>query len=218
MKGSGADTGKELTGLLLAAMGDNLILKGQTNNIEILDKNSIEEISLKEMPDDLVTRPTLVWLANAKEKGSQLCQVTYTTGQINWNADYSAVLNTDETKIDFTGWVTIDNKSGATYKDSTIKLIAGDVRRIVEPEPMRRERMAALEMKAGEAGFEEKPFMEYHLYTLGRKSTINNNEVKQIEFISPAFGVPIKKLYIYERGQQQIYGRGQAKRQGPDKT
>jgi hypothetical protein len=209
LKGSGADTGRKSTGQLLAAMGDSLILKGQTNDIEILDKNSIEEISLKEMPDDLVTRPTLVWLANAKEKGDQLCQVTYTTGQINWNADYSAVLNADETKIDFTGWVTIDNKSGATYKDSTIKLIAGDVRRIVEPEPRYARKMAPVAMEAAAGGFEEKPFMEYHLYTLGRKSTINNNEVKQIEFITPALGVPIKKLYIYERGRQQIYGRSQ---------
>jgi len=209
LKGSGADTGKELTGLLLAALDNNLILKGQTNDIEILDKNSVEEITLKELPGGLVIKPTLIWLANAEEEGSQLCQVTYTTEQINWNADYSAVLNADETKIDFTGWVTIDNKSGATYKDSTIKLIAGDVRRIVEPEPMMRRKMAVLGMEAGAAGFEEKPFMEYHLYTLGRKSTINNNQVKQIEFISPAMGVPVKKLYIYERGRQQIYGRSQ---------
>jgi hypothetical protein len=209
LKGSGADTGRKSTGLLLASMGDSLILKSQTNDIEILDKNSIEEISLKEMPDDLVTRPTLVWLANAKEKGSQLCQVTYTTGQINWNADYSAVLNADETKIDFTGWVTIDNKSGATYKDSTIKLIAGDVRRIVEPERPREGMLYKTAAEAPAGGFEEKPFMEYHLYTLGRKSTINNNEVKQIEFITPALAVPIKKLYIYERGRQQIYGRSQ---------
>lgn len=209
LKGSGADTGRKSDGLLMASMGDSLILKSQANDIEILDKNSIEEISLKEMPDDLVTRPTLVWLADAKEKGSQLCQVTYTTGQINWNADYSAVLNADETKIDFTGWVTIDNKSGATYKDSTIKLIAGDVRRIVEPERPREGMLYKAAAEAPTQAFEEKAFMEYHLYTLGRKSTINNNEVKQIEFITPALGVPIKKLYIYERGRQQIYGRSQ---------
>ena len=209
LKGSGADTGKELTGLLLAALNNNLILQSQAGGIEILAKNSIEEVSLKELPDDLVTKPTLIWLANAKEAGDQLCQVTYTTGRIGWNADYSAVLNADETKIDFTGWVTIDNKSGATYKDSIIKLIAGDVRRIVEPVPMRREMLYTAKGVA-EAGFEEKPFMEYHLYTLGRKSTINNNQVKQIEFIEPALGVPVKKLYIYERGRRQIYyGRGQ---------
>jgi len=191
----------------LASLGNDLILKSETDDIEIMDRGSVEEISLKELPDDLVTKPTLVWLANAKDKGDQLCQVTYTTGQINWNADYSAVLNADETKIDFTGWVTINNKSGATYKDSIIKLIAGDVRRIVEPEPRRREMLYADAKAVAEARFEEKPFMEYHLYTLGRKSTINNNQVKQIEFITPALGVPIKKLYIYERGRQQIYGR-----------
>ena len=210
LKGSGADTGRKSTGLLMASMGDSLILKSQANDIEILDKNSVEEISLKEMPDDLVTRPTLVWLADAKEKGDQLCQVTYTTGQISWNADYSAVLNADETKIDFTGWVTIENKSGATYKDSTIKLIAGDVRRVVEPQRPREAMLYEVQSaKAPTQAFEEKAFMEYHLYTLGRKSTINNNQVKQIEFITPALGVPVKKLYIYERGQQQMYGRGQ---------
>ncbi len=203
LKGSGADTGKELTGILLAALGNDLILKSETNDIEIIDRGSIEEISLKELPDDLVTRPTLVWLANAKEKGEQLCQVTYTTGQISWNADYSAVLNADETKIDFTGWVTIDNQSGATYKDSIIKLIAGDVRRITEPERLRRRRMLDMAAKAAPPAFEEKAFMEYHLYTLSRKSTIHNNQVKQIEFITPALGVPTKKLYIYERSQQK---------------
>ncbi|MDD5328021.1 MAG: DUF4139 domain-containing protein [Phycisphaerae bacterium] len=202
LKGSGADTGRKLTGQLMAALGENLILKSQTDDIEILDKNSIEEISLKELPDDLVTRPTLVWLANANESASQLCQVTYTTGRLGWNADYSAVLNADETKIDFAGWVTIENRSGATYKDSAIKLIAGDVRRVTEPKPTRDDRMFSLNIEElAKGGFEEKAFMEYHLYTLGRKSTINNNQVKQIEFITPAVGVPIEKRYIYERGR-----------------
>ena len=124
-----------------------------------------------------------------------------TTGQVNWHADYSALLNADETKIDFSGWVTIDNKSGATYKDAAIKLIAGDVRRVTEPRPIMREKMVALRTGVAEAGFEEKAFAEYHLYTLGRKSTINNNQVKQIEFIIPAPGVPTKKLYIFDRSK-----------------
>ena len=108
------------------------------------------------------------------------------------------MLSPDETKIDFTGWVTIDNKSGATYKDSTLKLIAGDVRRITPPRIMRETYALEMTGKAA-AGFEEKPFMEYHLYTLGRKSTVNNNEVKQIEFIEPALGVSVKKIYLYKR-------------------
>ena len=200
LKGSGADTGKRITGLLLAAIGNEVILKTETGDIEILNRNSVENILLKQLPDDLVTKPTLVWLANAKEKGDQLCEVTYTTGQIKWNADYSVILSADETKIDFTGWVTIDNKSGATYKEATIKLMAGDVRRLHQPRPMLRN--AAFAMAPAEKGFEEKAFAEYHLYTLGRQSTINNNEVKQIEFIEPVLGVPTKKLYIYDRSRR----------------
>ena len=197
LKGSGADIGREMSGTLLASVGTDLIVKDEKNNIEIIRKFDVEKISLKELPDNLVTKPTLVWLAQAKDKANQLCQVTYTTEQIKWNADYSAVLSPDETKIDFTGWVTIDNKSGATYKDATLKLIAGDVRRITPPQIMRAKAAKLYEAEGG--GFEEKPFMEYHLYTLGRKSTVNNNQVKQIEFIEPALGVSVKKVYLYQR-------------------
>jgi hypothetical protein len=196
--GSGADTARELQGKLLATVGGEYILASDTGGIEVISGSRVEEISLKELPEDLVTRPTLVWLADAKEAGDKLCQVTYTTEQINWKADYSAVLSEDETSLDFSGWVTIDNKSGATYRDAALKLIAGDVRRITPP--VVKGRLGVYEMAAqGAAGFEEKAFMEYHLYTLGRKSTINNNQVKQIEFIEPATGVAAKKLFIYDR-------------------
>lgn len=197
IKGSGSDTGTQMGGVLSAAVGNDLILRHSTGELEIISRGVIEHISLSETPQDLVTKPTLVWLARADKKGAELCQVTYTTNQINWKADYSAVLNEAEDKLDLTGWVTIDNKSGAGYKDAVIKLIAGDVRRITEPPAPHRREMYALGI-ADKAGFEEKPFMEYHLYTLGRKSTINNNQVKQIELIAPATDVPVKKLYIYE--------------------
>ncbi len=198
IKGSGADEGREVMGKLLASLGSDLILQTKANDIEIINKSSIEDISLQKLPEDLVTKPTLVWLVESQENGLQLCRVAYMTGQVNWRADYSAVLNADETRIDFSGWVTIDNKSGAGYKDATIKLIAGDVHRVKKPRMKMRERFA-LAMDAVGAGFEEKPFMEYHLYTLGRKSTINNNQVKQIEFIPMAYNVSVNKLYIFER-------------------
>jgi hypothetical protein len=101
------------------------------------------------------------------------------------------------------GWVTIDNKSGAGYKDATIKLIAGDVRRVQEARPMEyAEDISSLRMAKAAPAFEEKAFMEYHLYTLSRPSSVNNNQVKQIEFIEPALGVPVKKIFIYDRQQK----------------
>lgn len=198
VKGSGADPGKTVEGVLLAARDNNLIIKNDKDLIEIISNDSIENISLRHLPDDLVTRPTLVWMTQSEISGNENCQVTYTTNDISWKADYSAILNAEESAFDFSGWVTIDNRSGATYKDAKIKLIAGDVRRIEEPQPM-KDRMFKYEMAAAAPAFEEKPFMEYHLYTLGRTSTINNNQTKQIEFITPAQNVAATKIYLYER-------------------
>jgi hypothetical protein len=201
IRGSGADQGTEVTGVLMAARDNNLILKNIKGPIQIISNDSIENISLEQLPEDLVTKPTLVWLAEAQAAGKEQCQVTYTTADIGWKADYSAILNADENALDISGWVTINNQSGATYKDATIKLIAGDVRRVEEPSHIRPEEMEyrVAKMAVGGAAFEEKPFMEYHIYTLGRTSTINNNQTKQIEFIIPAINVPAKKIYLYER-------------------
>jgi len=60
-------------------------------------------------------------------------------------------------------------------------------------------KMRGMVAGAGAPAFEEKPFTEYHIYTLQRPSTINNNQTKQIEFITPALNVPAKKIYLYER-------------------
>jgi hypothetical protein len=200
VKGSGADKGKEVNGTLLAARDNNLIIKKDEGLIEIISENSIENISLSQLPGDLVTKPTLVWLAQSDASGKEQCQVTYTTADIGWNADYSAILNAAENALDISGWVTVDNKSGATYKDATIKLIAGDVRRVQEPRlPQEMDYARGAKVYSAGQAFEEKPFMEYHLYTLSRRSTINNNQTKQIEFITPALNVPAKKIYLYER-------------------
>jgi hypothetical protein len=202
IRGGGTDTRKFIDGVLLAGVGGDLIVKsGLTGNLEVIERASVEGISLKEMPNDLVTRPTLIWLTDAQKAGEQLCEVTYTTEAIGWKADYTAILNADDNALDFSGWVTIDNTSGAGYKDATLKLIAGNVRRIQPPLPrvMGGYGLVQMEMAAKAPAFEEKSFMEYHMYTLGRKSTINNNQVKQIEFIEPAEGVKAKKVYVYER-------------------
>jgi len=201
IKGSGADKGTTVSGVLSAFMGSDIILKQGNGAMQVVKMSSIERIRLDKMPDDLVTKPTLVWLASAKKSAKYLCRVTYTTSGISWKADYIAVLNEDEDALNLSGWVTINNKSGAAYKDAAVKLIAGDVRRVKEPRPAPRYSRIMKSINMAEdagIGFEEKSFMEYHLYTLGRKTTINNNQVKQIEFITPAIGVPAKKVFLYQ--------------------
>ena len=212
VKGSGSSGSSLLTGVLTAAIGGDLILQdADSGQMHIVSRASVERIQLEKKPEDLLTRPTLVWLTHAEKAGEQLCQVTYTTEGIGWKADYSAVLSDKEDKLDMSGWVTIDNQSGAAYPDATIKLIAGDVRRVqppAPPMPMMRESMVFSAGKA-DMGFEEKSFMEYHLYTLGRKSSIQNRQVKQIELIDTARGVPVDKQFVYATSinEWQMQGR-----------
>ena len=120
--------------------------------------------------------------------------------------------NANSGLLDIGAWVSIINQSGASYPDAKLKLIAGDVHRA--PQPTVRYDMAMKSRRGGiavaeAAGFEEKSFFEYHLYTLGRPTTIPDNSTKQIELFSPARGVPASKILLYDgaaRGLQHYGG------------
>ena len=170
--------------------------------------DNVKDIQFGAFPEGLITKPTLVWKLATEKVGEQLIEVAYQTGGINWQADYNAVLNAKDTALDLGGWVTINNQSGATYKDAKLKLIAGDVRRVRQPVPIggMRDLDLAQGMLKEAAGFEEKAFFEYHLYTLGRPATVAQNQTKQIELLKAA-DVPVKKVYLYNgMPQYRFYG------------
>jgi hypothetical protein len=152
---------------------------------------------LPQIPENLIAKPTLTWLyENASEKPHQL-EVSYLTNNINWKADYILVLNKDDSAADVSGWVTLDNKSGATYQDAELKLVAGEVNR-VQPEVM-EDRVYALsrEKAVGAPQFEEKSFFEYHIYNLQRKTTIKDNQTKQVSLLEAGNVNIDKELLVY---------------------
>ncbi len=163
-------------------------------------------VILPEIPDNLIAKPTLVWLLQNRAARSQTVEASYLTGGISWKADYVFVLNHKDDGGDLSGWVTIDNKSGAIYRDATLKLVAGDIHRA----RTRNELHATLDRAAKAASaetrlreFTEEGFFEYHLYTLQGKSTIKDNQTKQLSLLS-ATDVPVKKQLIYY-GAQHYY-------------
>ena len=167
--------------------------------------NPSGRVILPGIPENLIAKPTLVWMLNNTLRRKQKVEASYLTDGINWKADYVAILNKDDTKSDLNGWVTIDNKSGAAYKDATIQLIAGDVHRVEAARPtapLYRMTMA----EEAKVGFEEKAFFEYHIYTLGRKSTIKENQTKQISLLE-ASDIPIKKKLIFYGAQYSYRNR-----------
>ena len=149
---------------------------------------------LPEILGNLIAKPTLMWLYDNKTKKDHNLEVSYLTRDISWKADYVVVLNKDDSSADISGWVTIDNKSGAAYKDARLKLIAGEVHQVSEVSEERLMKVARAEMAAPQ--FEEKPFFEYHIYDLQRKTTVKDNETKQISLLE-ATGVKTQKEFLF---------------------
>jgi hypothetical protein len=133
----------------------------------------------------------------------QKARVSYQTGGITWWADYNLIFtegaDANSGFVDVGAWVSLLNQSGTRYQDAKLKLIAGDVHRVQAAQKVMRD-MAVMEsvVTAAPAGFEEKAFFEYHLYTLGRPATIPNNSTKQIELFDSATRVPARKQLVYD--------------------
>lgn len=152
---------------------------------------------LPKLPEDLIAKPTLTWLYSSGSDKPHKLEVSYLTDNIAWKADYVVALNKDDDKADISGWVTIDNKSGAAYRKARLKLVAGEVHRVV---PATVERMAGspqFAMREKRKQFEEKAFFEYHIYDLQRKTTIKNNQTKQIRLLEARDVRAEKELLVH---------------------
>jgi hypothetical protein len=150
------------------------------------------------LPENLIAKPTLVWqLENILDR-PQKVEATYLTQGINWKADYVMVMDKEDREMDLTGWVTLNNQSGTTYRNARLKLVAGDVNRVFD-EYGRREgalKLAEMSAKPASPGFTEQAFFEYHLYNLQRPTTIKDNQTKQVSLLN-ANQVPVTKRFLY---------------------
>ena len=207
VRGSGVES---FEGTLLSTEG-GITLRRSDGSIQTLPHNA--GVRLPQLPGGLITRPTLVWDVAASRTGAHRTRVSYQASGIAWWADYNVTYSEGRTAnachLDVGAWVSIINQSGATYSDATLKLVAGDVQRLA---PMGRVMPQALEAARASvadraAGFEEKAFFEYHLYTLGRPTTLPDNSTKQIELFPVARRVPCEKTLVYY-GALPAYGWG----------
>ncbi|MBN2172353.1 MAG: DUF4139 domain-containing protein [Candidatus Krumholzibacteriota bacterium] len=147
----------------------------------------IEGFILPSLPEGLLLEPTLVWLLDARRGGRHETELSYLTEGLGWRADYVAVVDR-ENRLDLTGWVTLDNRSGRDYENARLKLVAGDVHRVTPAPAAWRDKGERAVNLAAEAvrGFQQEQFFEYHLYTLQRSTTVRDREQKQVELLSEA--------------------------------
>lgn len=150
------------------------------------------------LADDSILKPTFEWEIETNVPGSFDAELAYVTGGMTWNADYNIVAPESGSELSVNGWITMENQTGKTFEDATIKLMAGDVNKIQPQQPMYQ--YAKRAMDAAEAmapNVTEKAFDEYHLYSVARPVTLRDRETKQVEFVSAA-GVASERLYVYD--------------------
>ncbi len=162
-----------------------------------------ESYRFPEVPANLYDRPTLLMsLENSGPKKQQI-EASYLASNLSWNADYVLTVARDDKNADLDGWVTVVNNSGTAFRSARLQLVAGELNRVQPPAPMP---MAARDMavaKSAAAQFQQEAFSEYHLYSLGRKTSVEDKETKQISLLQGS-GVPVEKIFMVN-GQSYYY-------------
>jgi len=187
--------GSTYTGTLLSGADD--IILATEEGIKLVKLSQVQEFAFPELPEGLITKPSLVWLLNSSETGEQRIRVTYLTSGIDWRSDYVAMLSGDDESLSLTGWVTVDNQSGATYTDAKLKLVAGDINRVYDEKHVYEDVVREMAAPTPAPSVAEREFFEYHIYEVERPVTVKDQQTKQIEFVT-APEVSVDKVFVFE--------------------
>ncbi len=151
-------------------------------------------LALPSLPDDLRARPTLVWRTRADRAGERDLDVSYLSGGLSWSADYVMQLDDAGERAEVQAWVSVENRSGATFRDAGLMLLAGDVNRVREQRRRGDYKLAVEAMAVMADGVAEESVGDYHLYTMPERTTLKDNEIKQLSMFTAA-GVPVTRHY-----------------------
>jgi len=170
---------------------------------DIITGLAVESYHFPEVPANLYERPTLLMSLENNGSRRQQLEASYLAGNLAWNSDYVLTVARDEKSADLDGWVTISNNSGTAFRNARLQLIAGELNRVAQGGAIGGG-AGQMNMKTADARqFVQENFSEYHLYSLGRRTSVEDKETKQISLLNGS-GVPVEKLYVVD-GQNFYY-------------
>ncbi|MEP6885161.1 MAG: DUF4139 domain-containing protein [Gammaproteobacteria bacterium] len=193
---TGAETREQAQ--VLATNGGVVLKIGQ--RIEVLRDDGLPvRVIFDKVPDNLRARPTLSVTVIGGHAGSRQATLSYLTPGLAWKADYVALYNEGDGKIDVQGWVTLSNSSGVSYDNAQTLLVAGSPAladagarpsNAYRPQPR-----VTLQQAGTESGSRER-LGDYYLYPLAERTTIANLQTKQVSFLD-VHDVPAEHGYEY---------------------
>jgi hypothetical protein len=122
--GTGVETRERAR--ILAVNGGVVMQIG--DRIEVLRDDGIPaRVIFDRVPETLRPRPTLSITVDAARGGRQPLALTYLTPGLSWAADYVALFDEGNGRMDVQGWITLTNNSGTPYVNASTLLVAGEV-------------------------------------------------------------------------------------------
>jgi hypothetical protein len=201
---NGTTKHEEVKGILLANNNGPVWRIGN----DIVTGGYGESYRFPEVPPNLYDRPTLLMSLENSGAHKQTIETSYLASNLSWNADYVLTVGRDDQAADLDGWVTLVNNSGTAFHNARLQLVAGDLNRVPEPARYKAADMvAAAPMNARAQQFQQENFSEYHLYSLGRRTSVEDKETKQISLLEGT-GIPVEKLFVVN-GQNFYYRNAQ---------
>ena len=187
---------KKLSGELLSYDNVSLVISSK-GGTDIVQRGFVGSIKCPTPLERLYVRPTLAWTVKVEQAGKRELELSYLTNNISWRAEYVAIINADDTQMDLSSWINLDNRSGKDYNKAKLKLVAGDLNRPRSALAMQTMETDMVFKGRGVPVVEERNFFEYHLYDIAFPVTVHNREEKQIQWLSPTM-VKTQKRYIYD--------------------
>ena len=188
---------------VLAVNGGTVLQIG--DRIEVLRDDGLPvRVVFDHIPENLRARPTLSVTLDSSTAGARPLTLSYLTPGLGWKADYVALFDEPAGRIDVQGWVTLTNTTGTSFVNANTLLVAGSV----ETEnngynggyrPVPAYRPTGTTRNPGTESSNRERIGDFYLYPLPERTTIANNQTKQVSFLD-ARGAAAAKAYEYRVG------------------
>jgi hypothetical protein len=193
---------------VLAANGGVVLQIG--DRIEVLRDDGLPaRVIFDQVPASLRARPTLSVTVQSDSGGPRPVSLTYLTPGLGWSADYVALFDEANGRMDVQGWVTLTNNSGTPYVNASTLLVAGAVgqnnpyqRRYYgggyPPPPPPPPPPGGL-VRAGTETAGRERLGDFYLYPLPERTTIADKQTKQVSFLD-VHDTPAARAYEFNNG------------------
>jgi hypothetical protein len=201
--------GNEVTETATVLSVNNGVVLKIGDRIEVLRADGAPtRVIFDKVPENLRARPTLSINVESNAAGRRDATLSYLTTGLSWKADYVALFDEQANKLDMQGWVTLTNKSGTTFTDAVTQLIAGEInivradndwqyqQYLQQQQYMQQQQRARSGQSGGTEPGARRPLADYYVYPLPERTTVADNQTKQVGFID-AHGVAARKVYEY---------------------